>query len=328
MGMYSVCLSRQLIRQSQRKSQRRTLCDRPHRLQEKALAAAGVGCLAGSLGSLVGMGGAFITIPLLTHPFFGLSQRIAQGTSMASVLATAFGGVIGYMSPPRSTTSLCTPPPGTISRMDLSRPYFIGNVSIPTALLVSLASTFTAMAGAKFSKKLSSRQLKISLGIFMLSVAPSPVLKEYLANAKNGVEQVKPIPKTAIDWINELQLSLLIGAFSGFQAGLFGVGGGAVVVPALCLFTDLTYKESLGTSMAIMLPTAVAGTMQHYRQGTMIRTIAIPLGIGCFLGSFMGGSLVTYFIDANKETKLRCCFTTVMIGLGLRTLRGGLRHIK
>ncbi len=37
---------------------------------------------------------------------------------------------------------------------------------------------------------------------------------------------------------------------SGFQAGLFGVGGGAVVIPALCLFTDLSYKEALGTSFA------------------------------------------------------------------------------
>ena len=45
-------------------------------------------------------------------------------------------------------------------------------------------------------------------------------------------------------------LFLYNSCVSGFQAGLFGVGGGAVVIPALCLFTDLSYKEALGTSFA------------------------------------------------------------------------------
>ena len=279
--------------------------------RRKVLSAIIVGCMAGSLGSVVGMGGAFITIPILVHPMFGLSQRVAQGTSMASVLATATGGAIGYMSSSSSSSSI-----------NASRSDFIGNISIPTTILVSLASTVTAILGAKFSTKISNRQLKISLAVFMLSVAPSPLLREYLANMTT---QTKPM---STNWMNELWKSLSIGTCSGFLAGLYGVGGGAVVVPALCLFTDLTYKESIGTSLAIMLPTAVAGSLQHYRQGTMVRNVAFPLGMGCFIGSLVGGSLVTHGIDKTNEKKLKYCFTVVMAGLGLKALRDGLRCIK
>lgn len=315
--------TRWLVRRAQLGLQRRTLFNEPHEQQRKALAAVGVGCLAGALGSLVGMGGAFITIPFLTHPLFGLPQRVAQGTSMASVLATASGGVVGY-----TKMSLFSSSSKSASSKSAPKPYFIGNISVPTTILVSSASMITAIAGAKFSTKLSNRHLKITLAIFMLCVAPSPFLRQYLANIDKDVEQMKSITATTIDWFDELRRSLLIGAFSGFQAGLYGVGGGAVVVPALCLFTDLTYKESLGTSLAIMLPTAIAGSMQHYRQGTMVRNIAIPLGVGCFLGSFIGGSLVTRSLNASEEKKLKYCFTGVMVALGLKTLRDGLRYVK
>ena len=319
-----------LLRRVQQKLQlqRRSLCDGPHGQHRKALAAIGVGCLAGALGSLVGMGGAFVTIPFLTHPLFGLPQRVAQGTSMASVLATASGGATGYMSLFKSKTSSSSPSSTSSSSVNETKPYFIGNISVPTAVLVSSASMVTAIAGAKFSTKLSNRQLKITLGLFMLCMAPSPIFREHLAKIEEGVKQKKSIPTAAINWASELWRSLLIGAFSGFQAGLYGVGGGAVVVPALCLFTDLSYKESLGTSLAIMLPTAIAGSIQHYRQGTMVKKIAIPLGIGCYLGSFIGSSFVTQLFNTSEEKNLKYCFTAVMLVLGLRTLRDGLRYIK
>jgi uncharacterized membrane protein YfcA len=56
------------------------------------------------------------------------------------------------------------------------------------------------------------------------------------------------------------------------------------VVPALSLFTDLSYPVALGTSLAAMIPTAVVGSVAHFRQGTMVPRLAIPLGVGSFLG--------------------------------------------
>lgn len=194
------------------------------------------GLFAGTIGSLVGMGGAFVAIPLLTGPV-GLSQRLAGGTSMASVLATATGGIFAY------AYSITPSTESTSSQI----PIKVGNIHLPTAFGVSVASSITAVLGARFSRRLSEKQLKYALGVFMLCVAPSPLLRDFVQQQQKE-ERLKADIQNV--WIEHFAQSLLIGSFSGFQAGLFGVGGGAVVVPALCLFTDLTYKEALGTSLA------------------------------------------------------------------------------
>jgi uncharacterized membrane protein YfcA len=117
------------------------------------------GLLAGTVGSLVGMGGAFVAIPMLTGPV-GLSQRLASGTSIVSVLATATGAILSFgydysLSKPvdavaSSLSSAANPKPESFRL-----PVNIGNIHVPTAIGVCLASSFTAILGAKFSKSLS-----------------------------------------------------------------------------------------------------------------------------------------------------------------------------
>ena len=67
-----------------------------------------------------------------------------------------------------------------------------------------------------------------------------------------------------------------VGAAAGFLAGLFGVGGGAVVVPLLALATDLDHKTALGTSLCAMVPTGVAGVLAHRRLGHVKLAAAAP----------------------------------------------------
>jgi uncharacterized protein len=283
---------------------------------KRAITSVGIGSVAGFAGSLMGMGGAFVAIPMLTTRL-GLSQHLAQGTSMASVLATATGGCVSfaYLNESHRNEIL----------LSSSSSKFVGNIHLPTAIGISLASTLTAVLGARFSKKLSERQLKIALGSFMLSMSPSPHIREWLRNLK-GEETMKAKTVTeAKDWSEDLLNSVLIGVVSGFQAGLFGVGGGAVVVPALCLFTSLDYQQALATSLAIMLPTAVTGSIQHIKQGTMARQIAIPLGLGCLVGSYIGGTVVKQIDD---DRVLRVGFSIMMIVLGLRNLQTAKNLIK
>ena len=74
--------------------------------------------------------------------------------------------------------------------------------------------------------------------------------------AKQGSPQLKAAHK-----------KLASGVAAGFLAGLFGVGGGAVVVPLLALATDLDHKTALGTSLCAMVPTGIAGVLAHRRLG-------------------------------------------------------------
>ena len=85
---------------------------------------------------------------------------------------------------------------------------------------------------------------------------------------------------------------LTIGLFFGTLAGVLGIGGGAITVPALNLFTGLDHQACLGTSLAgtrlsiilYMQPAALAGSIAHYRQGSMLIRSAVPVGTGCLIG--------------------------------------------
>ncbi|HPY59686.1 MAG TPA: sulfite exporter TauE/SafE family protein [Methanospirillum sp.] len=94
-----------------------------------------------------------------------------------------------------------------------------------------------------------------------------------------------------------IMILLLCGIVAGFLAGLFGIGGGVVMVPVMFLLLgDLGYEDnamaiSVATSAAVILPTAVAGTLKKYSEKQITWWPAIILGIGGILGSMAGSSL-------------------------------------
>jgi uncharacterized protein len=130
-------------------------------------------------------------------------------------------------------------------------PATVGGVHVLTAACVALSSTVTAFAGARLSKKLSARTMKMLVASFMLFTVPSVPLREY-------VKKLTHIDALTTEDDNDENVSLherairpfTIGIFSGFTSGLLGIGGGMIIVPALCLFTNLDYQVALGTSLA------------------------------------------------------------------------------
>ncbi|CAM9222789.1 unnamed protein product, partial [Pylaiella littoralis] len=110
-----------------------------------------------------------------------------------------------------------------------------------------------------------------------------------------------------------------IGAGSGFLAGVFGVGGGILTVPAISLATDLGHKEVLGTSLAAMVLPAFIGSITHFRQGNLVPRIAFPLALGTGAGAFLGGKYAARHLD---EETLKLAFCCLMLFLGTRTVAG------
>jgi uncharacterized membrane protein YfcA len=101
------------------------------------------------------------------------------------------------------------------------------------------------------------------------------------------------------------------------MAGLFGVGGGAIVVPALTLFTDMNHYQSLGTSLCAMTLPAMMGTYTHYTKGHVAMRIAPTLAFGSFVGAYIGGKLIGL---QTNENVLRWGFSGLMLALGVSTL--------
>merc|ERR1712232_939030 len=102
----------------------------------------------------------------------------------------------------------------------------------------------------------------------------------------------------------------------GYLAGLFGVGGGAVVVPALSLTTDMTHHQALATSLCAMTFPAISGTVAHFRNGNVVLRVAIPLALGALGGAFVGGR----FALNVPEDKLKWGFATLIVVLGTKTI--------
>jgi uncharacterized membrane protein YfcA len=73
-----------------------------------------------------------------------------------------------------------------------------------------------------------------------------------------------------------------------------------------------------------MIPTSIIGILAHYRQGSLIPQLAVPLGVGCFIGSYITAHQANH-ID---EKPLQKIFPLVMTGLGLNALRQGLRMVR
>ncbi len=106
----------------------------------------------------------------------------------------------------------------------------------------------------------------------------------------------------------ELLIFLVIGALAGFAAGLFGVGGGTIIVPLLFIvFTQMDYPPhvimhlALGTSLATIIVTSISSFMAHHKNGAVIwpvfRNLAIPMALGCFLGAGVAGALSAVYLQ-------------------------------
>lgn len=98
----------------------------------------------------------------------------------------------------------------------------------------------------------------------------------------------------------ELIIYLGIGAIAGFAAGLFGVGGGLIIVPILyVVFTHMGYDPSvimhmaLGTSLATIIITSISSVMAHHQKGAVLWPVFANLAPGLIMGSFLGAGLAS-----------------------------------
>eukprot|EP00755_Sulcionema_specki_P018886 Sspe_Gene.68020::Locus_40129_Transcript_1_1_Confidence_1.000_Length_1057::g.68020::m.68020/K07090/K07090; uncharacterized protein len=247
----------------------------------------GVGSTAGFLGSLVGLGGGFVAIPMLTG-VCKLTQHQAHGTSLAAVTATGAAGAVSYG--------------------------MVGSVDWLSAGAIALGGIASAPFGARFASRLPSKKLALFMGFFQLGVGPLVPLKPYLAPAGKGEPSQ---PAGEVDLVKRGAMMAGIGSVSGFMAGLFGVGGGAVVVPAVTWATEFSHHTALGTSLAAMILPSLSGTLTHMRHGNVVSNVALPLALGTALGASVGANIVSK-ID---EEPLRIVFGVFMMWLGVRTIR-------
>ena len=120
-----------------------------------------------------------------------------------------------------------------------------------------------------------------------------------------------------------LQL-VLIGIFGGVVAGLFGVGGGIVIVPALIYGAGFSQHTATGTSLAVLLPpVGLAATVEYYRHGNVDVRAAVILAATMFVGAWLGA----FAANRMKGPHLRLFFGVFVTAMGIYLVQGALKRL-
>lgn len=121
-----------------------------------------------------------------------------------------------------------------------------------------------------------------------------------------------------------LLLLLAIGVAGGIASGLFGIGGGVVLVPALIYWAGFSQHKATGTSLAVLLPPiGLAAALEYYRHGNVDVRAAVFLAVGMFAGSWAGA----YAANQMKGPHLRLAFGVFICVLGVYLIHGACRRL-
>ena len=260
-----------------------------------------VGVLGGTLGSFVGIGGGVFTIPIITSSYLRLTQRQANASNLVAVAATGFAGAAAYALADVSDNNDDSPASSQ------------NNVQIDMAMAAAVCGMVTARIGAKISNKLSERALKRGLAAVMFTAAPAVHLQSYIDSTKGNDVKSKD---ESVALLPRLLPAAIIGSSAGVFSGITGLGGGIITVSAFTLFTDLTYKQALGTSLCAMVLPASVGAITHHFSGNIVWRVAPFLAAGAGCGAYAGGSIGSNL----PEKELKYCFSAAMLALGTRVL--------
>ena len=105
---------------------------------------------------------------------------------------------------------------------------------------------------------------------------------------------------------------LAIGLVAGVLSGLFGIGGGILIIPSLIFFANFHTKLALGTSLgAMLLPVGLLGAYAYYQQGNLHIKGSLLLGVGLFFGAYVGAKLAHAIPGATLQ-RMFAVFIAVM----------------
>ena len=114
-----------------------------------------------------------------------------------------------------------------------------------------------------------------------------------------------------------MALCVVLGVFAGVSSGIFGIGGGILIVPALMIMFKFSQKTAQGTSLAALLaPVGILAVANYHRSGNLDVRAAVGIAAGYFGGAYLGSK----FALSVSNDQLRQGFGVFMIVLGLAIL--------
>ena len=258
---------------------------------------------AGFIGSLTGLGGGVIVVPLLTVGL-GVNMRYAVGASLISVIATSSGAAAAYVRD--------------------------GFSNVRIGMMLEIATAAGALVGATLAASVPTSKLAILLGAVLIGsvFAPSHEHEAGAAgnpdpkslSAKLGLNSTYPGPNGAVSYSpRRIPVGFGLMGIAGMLSGLLGIGSGAVKVLAMDFAMGLPFKVSTTTSNFMIGVTAAASAGIYLHRGYIDPGLAMPVTLGVAAGS-LGGALL---LKKASVKELRMLFRIVILALGVETIRNG-----
>lgn len=260
--------------------------------------------VAGFLGSLTGLGGGIVIVPLLTV-VFGVDIRYAIGASLVSVIATSSGAASAYVKEGFSNMRI-----GMFLEVATTSGAIIGAA---VALLMN-ASVIAIIFGAVllYSAYMSNRQKPADM---------DNLAEDYIAT-KLKMNSSYPTPSGEKSYnVRRVPFGFGIMFIAGVLSGLLGIGSGAVKVLAMDNIMSIPFKVSTATSNFMIGVTAAASAGIYLHEGFVTPGIAMPVMLGVLIGSTIGAKML---FGANTK-KLRFIFTLIVLALGLQMIYSGIK---
>lgn len=230
-----------------------------------------IGTVASVVGTLVGLGGGFVVVPVL-RLFYGIAPATTAGVSLFMVLANAVSGSIAYSRQRRA---------------DVRAALLVAATGIPFSILGAFLVQRAPPTG--FDLPYAALIVYVALNILRRrnrrvdAAAPQPAyLHERILIDRYGEEFI---------YYESVPLTLLCGAFLGFAASYFGVGGGIVFIPFFIVLFRMPPHVVTATSTLAILLTSPVGVAIHALHADIDWTLALPLAAGGLVGGQLGPPL-------------------------------------
>ncbi|MFT7183912.1 MAG: putative membrane protein YfcA [Oceanicoccus sp.] len=252
-----------------------------------------VGLSVGTLSGLFGIGGGFILVPILL--LLGVPIHTAVGTSLAMIFFTSLAGSYKHF---------------TYKNIDLKR-------SLPLALIAVLMVQLGVVIGSLFTESgltaTFAALMLLTSAYFIYVHVSAQRFRKQLAEAAEKGEKVS-LAESKVTMSDEkailgLPKLIFMGSLVGLLSGIFGVGGGFILVPLLIVMGKMPIKSAIGNSLFVVMFASLAGAVHHYLLGNVDLSILPALAIGGILGGLFGA----YLVKGVSGVKLKFAFNGLLL---------------
>jgi uncharacterized membrane protein YfcA len=210
-----------------------------------------LGFVAGVIGSIIGLGGGIVVVPVLT--FLGVPHTISSSSSLFAAFSNSVASTISYSKQ---------------KRIDYGTGLRLGLMSIPGTIL-----------GAIISAHATPDLFKILFAVVLIASCYYLFIKKNLDTNQNNLSK------------KMLAISSVISFFAGILSSFFGIGGGIIFVPLMIIGLGLLIKNATATSQLILMFSSASGMITHTILGHADFEYALLLSIGAFAGGLLGARL-------------------------------------